>query len=103
MNYKTKCITQNMFVSFSKCNSKTSAFIQHLILKKNADKHLKNVQKKTKHEMADQTKKKYILIMHSTHKSIIKSAHNKICVHPSQSETIHSNTSTKTAKNINFH
>lgn len=47
MNYKTKCITQNMFVSFSKCNSKTSAFIQHLILKKNADKHLKNVQKKT--------------------------------------------------------
>lgn len=102
MNYKTKCITQNMFVSFSKCNSKTSAFIQHLILKKNADKHLKNVQKKQNMKWLTR-QKKYIVIMYSTHKSIIKSAHNKICVHPSQSETIHSNTSTKTAKNINFH
>lgn len=69
---------------------------------KNADKHLKNVQKKQNMKWLTR-QKKYIVIMHSTHKSIIKSAHNKICVHPSQSETIHSNTSTKTAKNINFH
>lgn len=59
MNYKTKCITQNMFVSFSKCNSKTSAFIQHLILKKNADKHLKNVQKKQNMKWLTRQKKKH--------------------------------------------
>lgn len=57
MNYKTKCITQNMFVSFSKCNSKTSAFLQHLILKKNADKHLKNADKHLKNVQKKQNMK----------------------------------------------